>query len=395
MIETAVALTGVFVGLFTGFVPGIHPNTVVFLSLPMYYASEIDLTIYMIFIASLSVSHTLHSFLPAIFLEAPEPSTALGTLPGPEMASEGRGIEAFQCTAFGGFIGGLTVLLIAPLLLMFLRPVYSLFTEIILFVLIFFLFFAVLKSNDVVGSAVLVVMSGLLGLYSFNMPVNQNYVLMPVFSGLFAVPAVIDSLLSEEEWPEQQKNISTSPNLRPAVTGTLSGLLAGTVPGIGPAISTSSLTPLMDKSRTAFLTALGAVNTVDIMASVLVLYTIERARSGASVAIQQLTVFTEAQLATTLGASIFALGLSFLISLRVSSAFPLIIQRFDFSRILKTVIMVLAVSTYIFTGLLGLLVLATASCIGLNARAKGERAVLMSVLILPSILYFSGIGVFM
>jgi len=104
MIEyIVIILLGVLSGVFTGLIPGIHPNTVIFGSMPLYFYLDIEFLSYLSFIAGLSVSHTFHDFfLPAIFLSAPEADAALSSIPGTQMAAEGRGIEAFYYTVGGG-----------------------------------------------------------------------------------------------------------------------------------------------------------------------------------------------------------------------------------------------------------------------------------------------------
>lgn len=66
----------------------------------------------------------------------------------------------------------------------------------------------------------------------------------------------------------------------------------------------------------------------------------------------------------------------------------------EFRRVLLLVSAVILASTVFLTGFLGLLVLATSSFIGYSASLKSQRQVLVSVLLVPSILYFAGHGFF-
>lgn len=263
-----------------------------------------------------------------------------------------------------------------------------------LYVLVFFLLFAILDSDKVFVSAQIAALSGFLGIYSFNMPVNQNFVLVPVFTGLFAVPAMIFVLRNDEELPEQEKDFETQISVRSGVVGTLAGLLAGIVPGIGPAISTSFLSPLQGDEGN-FLTALGGVNSSDMVASLVALYLLNAPRSGASVAVSQITSLSQGRMAVLLGATFLAAAIAFATALKVSTVFVSLINRLDFTRVVAAVLLGIFSITFLFTGVFGLLVLFTASMIGFCARAAGERTVLMAVLILPSIMFFSGHGVVM
>lgn len=86
-----IIILGVLTGVFTGLTPVIHPNIVIFGSLPFYFSLDIGFVPYMVFISGLSVAHTFHDFLPAIFLGAPETEAALSTVFGTEIASRGKG----------------------------------------------------------------------------------------------------------------------------------------------------------------------------------------------------------------------------------------------------------------------------------------------------------------
>lgn len=389
-----IILLGITAGIVTGLVPGIHPNTVVFTSLPIYFTYRPDLTAYIVFIVAISISHTFHDFLPAIFLHAPSATTALSSLPGAEAAAQGKGLKAFYRTAAGGLISIVSILVLLPVLFFALKPVYGFIEPLMLFILVFFLLFAILDSENIFASVQIAALSGFLGLYSFNMPVNQNFILVPVFTGLFAVPAMIPVLKGGEELPEQEEDFETEVSVRSGVIGTLAGLLAGIVPGIGPAISTSFLSPLQNDEG-VFLTALGGVNTSDMAASIVALYLLNAPRSGASVAVSQITSLSQSTMLILLGASFLSAAIAFGVALKVSGFFVSIIETLDFTKIVLVVLLSIASITYFFTGLFGLLVLFTASAIGFCARAAGERTAVMSVLIVPSILFFSGYGVVM
>ena len=389
-----IILLGITAGIVTGLIPGIHPNTVVFTTLPVYFTYRPDLTGYMVFIVAISVSHTFHDFLPAIFLHAPSATTALSALPGAEAAAQGKGLQAFYRTAAGGLISIFSILGLLPVLFFALKPIYGFIEPLMLYILVFFLLFAILDSENIFASVQIAALSGFLGLYSFNMPVNQNFILIPVFTGLFAVPAMIPVLRGGEELPEQEEDFETEVSVRSGVIGSLAGLLAGIVPGIGPAISTSFLSPLQNDEG-AFLTALGGVNTSDMVASVVALYLLNAPRSGASVAVSQITSLSQSAMLILLGASFLSAAIAFGVALKVSGFFVSVIDKLDFTKIVLAVLLSIVSITYIFTGLFGLVVLFTASMIGFCARAAGERTVLMAVLILPSIMFFSGHGVVM
>jgi len=396
MIEyLAIILLGVIAGVFTGLVPGIHPNTVIFGSMPFYFYSNIDFLSYLSFIAGLSVSHTFHDFLPAIFLSAPEADAALSSIPGTEMAAEGRGIEAFYYTVGGGVFSVLTCIALAPVLFMSLKSVYGFFEPFMAYILLFFLVFMIVDANSIFSAAPVALLAGALGVLSFRMPVNQQYILLPVFTGLFAIPAVVRTMEEKASIPEQARiEIETEAAARGGVLGFIAGVIAGVFPGLGAAASTSFLSPLMNDSEKEFLAGMGGVNTTDILMSFFAVFILGKARSGASVALKSLSQIRAPEVFFLMGGSILAVSVSAPLSLRVSGSFVAVLEKIRIKPILLLVIATIIASTVYLTGFLGLLILLTASFIGYSSILAGERKLCMAVLLVPSILFFSGAGMF-
>lgn len=390
-----IILAGVVVGVFTGLVPGIHPNTVIFGSMPFYFGSGIDFLSYLSFIAGLSVSHTFHDFLPAIFLSAPEADAALSSIPGTEMASEGRGIEAFYYTVAGGIFSVIVFLFMAPVLFLGLKSIYGFFEPLMAVILLFFLVLMIVESNSVLTSLPVVVLSGSLGLISFDMPINQQYLLLPVFTGLFAIPAVIRTIGDHEKIPEQNKpQVDSKTAARGGILGFIAGLIAGIFPGLGSAASTSFLSPLMKDSEVEFLAGNGGVNTTDILMSFLAVFVLGKARSGASVALKSLSQIKAPEVFFLLGGSILAVSVSAPLAIQVSPIFVNLVGKIKLKPVLILVLVIIFCSTFFLTGFLGILILLTASMIGYASILAGERKLCMAVLLVPSILFFSNAGMF-
>lgn len=387
----AVTAVGVLIGAVTGMIPGLHPNTVIFSSLPIYLIAGTDFLIYICLISGLSVSHTFHDFLPAIYLNAPSSESAVASIPGAKMASEGEGKTAFNLTVIGGLTAVITFLMLSPLLFLLLEPIYTAATQVMSIILLFFLAFIVLENGGKTSAAV-AVLSAVLGVLAFRVPVNQNFILMPVFSGLFAVPAVIESLNSNLDLPEQEAS-ENAYSLKGGFTGFISGLIAGTVPGVGAGAATSFLSPLIEE-REEIMTGLGAVNTSDIFVSFLALYLLEKSRSGASVAISILGGLDQFTLLTAVGSSFLATGLAVPLAFKTQNLFLKFIGLVNLEKALYLVLSVILLLTVYLTGILGLLVLFTSSCIGFLAWSWDCRTCCMSVLIVPAVLYYLGVGIF-
>lgn len=395
MIEyLAIIGLGVAAGSLTGLVPGLHPNTVIFATLPFYFGSSFPLTYYICFIVALSVSHTFHDFLPAIFLGAPEAESALSALPGGDLAARGEGRLAFEYTVYGGVFSVAAFVLAAPLLYLFLDQLYGTLSTVMFYVLVFFLGFTVFRSDKWRNAAAIAVLSGALGIVSFSMPVNQEYVLMPVFSGLYAFPALVHAYRSSYEIPRQfDLKPEIEKSARGGLVGFLAGLLAGILPGVGPAISTTFLTPMMDGSKKEFLAGLGGVNTSDIVASFLALYLIGKARSGASVAITNITEFDPVLAFFAAGTALVAVPVAAPVAIYSGRVMPVLFRR-SLGPVVAAVVFMLVTVTLALTGFAGVLILCTASCIGYAALLSGERQTCMAVLMVPALMFFGNIGIF-
>ena len=109
------AVMGVGAGTVTGLIPGVHPNTlaVFLLGASSGMAAVFSLQGVMVFLVTMAISHSFLSFIPSVFIGAPEGATALSVLPGHRLLLEGSGYEAVYLTV----IGGLGVIVLSVLLL--------------------------------------------------------------------------------------------------------------------------------------------------------------------------------------------------------------------------------------------------------------------------------------
>ncbi|MFB6100168.1 MAG: tripartite tricarboxylate transporter permease [Candidatus Nanohalobium sp.] len=381
----SLALIGVLAGAFTGIVPGIHPNTVIFTSIPFYLSTSMAFMSYAAFISGLSVSHTFHDFLPSIYMQAPDANTALSTMPGAEKAANGEGPEAFHSTLIGGIVSIVALILALPVLTLFLEDFYTFIEPFMAYIVAFFLFFLIFR-NKFRPAIITAVLAGALGMISLNSSLGGQFILMPVFGGLFAVPAVISSLEKDFELPQQDFEAGFSGG-RGGLAGLLSGLIAGTVPGVGAAGSTTFLSPLMDDGS-EFLAGMGGVNTTDIVVSLLALLLIGKARSGASVALQSLSTPVRHEIFLLIGLSVFCAGISALLALRTERFFLKVIELVNFRKAGVAVLSIVCVLSFVLSGWFGVLTLATASFIGFYSLENSCRAACMAVLLVPSIAFF-------
>lgn len=388
MIEYLVAVClGVLTGFFTGLFPGIHPNTVVFFSLPFYLNFQPGFHFFTAFVVGLSVSHTFLNFLPAILLGIPEAETALSALPGSQMAAEGRALSAFKSTVYGGSFALLVILFLTPVLFLFVESVYSNLQNLIPVVLAGIVTYIALSKDPCLPRVTTVLLSGGLGMIIFDSELNQNYVLVPVFAGLFAVPQILKFFRQNFELPDQKFDDSKpAGRLKGGLFGSIAGLIAGLLPGLGPAASSMFMAPFIS-SKKHFLASMGGVNTADIVVSFLAVYLIGNPRSGAAVAVNSLrdVGFQEIIFASSLG--VFAAGISIIPSLLIAPKFIKLSTKLPFKPILILILVLLCMVSLFLMGFAGLLVLIVSSAVGYSSSIYESRILTMAVLVLPVITY--------
>ena len=92
---------GILIGIFTGITPGIHTNLVAVIILSSLFLRNQQPEILIIFIVSLSITHTFLDSIPSIYLGAPDSDHVMSILPGHKYFLEGKAYEAFILTLIG------------------------------------------------------------------------------------------------------------------------------------------------------------------------------------------------------------------------------------------------------------------------------------------------------
>ncbi len=402
MIESIIlfSIFGCLAGLVTGMIPGLHTNTLAAMILPVYSYLGISPMEASVLISSAMASHIFSSFIPAALLGAPDEDTALSVLPAHKLLMSGRGLEAIFLMFAGA---SLSLLLSLPILFLSLKifgPIYESTRPFVHYVLIAIVSLMILGENKIkkmLYASLIFLMSGLLGFLVLDAGVlPARDALLPILSGLFGTSMLLASLEKKSSIPNQ-KHLRVSMGLKSmlkfAVVGTIGGLFVGLMPGIGASqaiVLTQQAFSI--SSPESFLVMLGSVNAADSLFSMSALYTVGNPRSGASVAVERLMGemgFNE--FLVIIGSIILSSGIAAFVSLRISRKAVGLIQKINYSAISIAVVIFIASMVFIFSGLVGLLVLFTSTCIGILCERFGvKRSHCMGSLLLPTILFFSG-----
>jgi len=291
-----------------------------------------------------------------------------------------------------------SALLLLPFLF-FVGPTYQFISPNMHWLLIFVIVVMIVLERRLakIGWAALIfLLSGLLGLLALDTGLMQGDVaLMPLLSGLFGASVLLPSILSGSSLPEQyldDDDLPANQTVRPLIAGTTAGAVTGIIPGIGPSQGTVLAQLATGSSGTEeFLTAVSSVNTSKALFSFVALYAIGRARSGAAVAVGQLMEVGPSELMFLIGVALLAGGIATVLALRLAKLFAAKIEGIPYRGLCVGVLALVTGLVFFYSGLMGLLIFATATAIGmLPGFVRVKRTHCMGVIMLPCILYFAG-----
>lgn len=390
-------IAGVFLGTFTGMVPGIHVNTVVItvLSLLPVLLEHFSPLGVVSLIVAMSVVHTFVDYIPSILIGAPQEDSVLSILPGHRMLMEGRGYEAIRLTVLGGFGAIIVSCITLPVGMVILPILYGAAKTVMPYLLITVLAYMVYTERTpkkMLYSLAIIGYSGILGTLILGGNIlPPKYSLFPTLTGLFGISTLLASLRHETVVPPQTLDYGDSPYRQSIAAGSVAGALTGLLPGIGSSQSALIVqNAFKDKNEKEFLVAIGGVNTSDAIYSIFALYLIGNPRSGASIAVEHiLKDFTFQDFLSIVAVVLITAPLATGITLALARISVRRLQNLDYAKFSKYVLCFLFVFIFAMTGLRGVLIAVTATAIGLVAAVTGvKRSHCMAVLVVPTILYF-------
>jgi len=399
ILELIIALLcGVTAGTLTGLLPGIHINLV---SAILISSSSILLTIFspialVIFIVSMTITHTFLDFIPSIFLGAPDEDTTLSVLPGHEFLLKGRAHEAIILTLYGGLIGIFLIITFSPIFIYIFPIIYSNLKFVMFFLLVFANVYLIFKEKKSKTTALIIfLLSGFLGLATITLPLKES--LLPLLTGLFGSSSLIVSISKSQKIPKQKiillkkLKISKKEALLSSIASVLTAPLCAFLPALGTGQAAAIGSDIIGEvKRREFLILLGTINTAIAGLSFITLYSIQKARTGTAVAVQTLLQnITLQNMMIILIIMVISAVLAFFLALFISKLLSKYISKINYRILsLSTLIFITAIVIF-FSGWLGFLIFTTATFIGLFTILTGVRRThLMGSLMLPSIIFY-------
>lgn len=395
----AALLIGILFGTFTGLTPGIHVNliSIILLSMTTYLLGITTPLVLAVFIISMSITHTFLDSIPSIFLGAPDADTALAVLPGHKLLLEGKGYEAVKLTVIGSLLCLIATIIIIPFLIPIAPFLYATVKPVMGWILLAVVLFMILKEKTLkkkFWAFAVFSISGILGLLVLNMN-SLEQPLFPLLSGLFGLSILITSLNTKTTLPEQiiSETIEVpKKKITKAVSaGTFAGTLTGLFPGLGAAQAAIIGTQLTGNiGSNAFMILVGGVNTVNFLFSLVTLYTLQKARNGAVIAVMEIVKSINMnELLIFIAVALIVGGIASILALKITKIFAKIINKINYQKLILAVIALIVILVFIFSKPLGLLVLLISTAAGIIPSAVGVgKNHAMGCLLLPVMLFF-------
>ncbi len=419
MIDPILALCIIFgfiLGILSGLTPGLHLNNFAAMLLALSpQLMAMGLTPYQMasIILAASISQTFFDAVPAIFLGAPDSDTALTVLPGQRLMLEGRGIEAVRLSALGS-AGSIVVALFLVLPLSWIFSSYYDYLMKYVGVLLLGIALMLIKTENgpwIEGQGSLVhwkykalavllfLTSGTLGIFAFNResllvsPLGlEPQVLLPLLSGIFGASSLLISLSTDAEIPEQEETEIEIPirSLAAAVfSGSLGGSVVAWIPGVSPSVAALATRLGTPSSAEEFLVSIAGVNTANAVFSLVALYVIQKPRSGAAAAIQQLMTLDQSLLMQMIIIMEMVAIVSYFATIGTARRAAQVISRLNYRLLCLAVLAFLVAMTLAFTGIFGLFIFFLSTVVGLIAPVAGiHKTHAMGVLMLPLIIHY-------
>ncbi|MBN1581269.1 MAG: tripartite tricarboxylate transporter permease [Anaerolineae bacterium] len=370
------------------------------------------------------VGYAVVNSIPSLFFAAPDESAVWIVLPGQRYLIQGRGYEAAVLTGVGGLGGVLVLVVLAPFAARLLAPIQQVIQPHLHWLLGLVVAYMLLSEwpkgsgrgdtalarlwdgwKSLLAGLATFCLSGMLGLimmYRSPIPLEVSFQgMMPAFVGLFAIPWVLQNIVSGVRIPKQYicRSVDATPGLiaRGVGAGVAGGLLAAFFPlvtgGIGGFIAGHATAQRDDR---LFIVSQGASKAVYYAGALLFFFApgLHLTRGGMAWMLSPLyTPYTPTEYGLAVAALALCGALAFFLLLGLSRAAIVLVERVDYRWLSGAALVLLLGFVVGMTGWGGLVVAAAATGIGLiPALFHSRRMYCMGVLLLPVLLNMAGVG---
>lgn len=411
MLDYIIAIIlGILMGVVSGITPGLHVNTI---GIILFSISDELLTYtndltFCTFLVSMSICHAMIEFIPSLLLGIPEEDSILTIQPGHNLLFQGKGKKAIRLISLGGYFSIIFLILLMPLIMLLLPLIYNMLKNhigIILLITMIIMMFFFNKKEKRLKNILILLTSGILGIFVLKSNFGNNLALMIMLSGLFSVSNLLYSINSKSKIPPQNKNKNIIINRefkKSAIAGSISGCVLGLLPGLGPAqgsIIAQSITLNKNINSEEFLITNSGVNISDTLFSLISIYLINNPRSAISVYIGNIMPNISIEdVIFFIFVSLTSVSIATVISIKIGDHMIDNMIKIDYNKLNYIIIASLTLIIILFTFFTNdslyyaLLCYMTSISLGLIVNSLNlNKSSLMGVLIVPSIITYLGL----
>jgi putative membrane protein len=399
-IEIVIAISiGVGCGVITGLTPGIHVNLIALIlsTQVVFFSSYVSQFQICIIIFACALTHSFIDCIPSIYFGAPDSDQALSVLPGHQLLLEGKGHQAIVFTLIGSYFAYILGLILFPFFMYLMKILYPIIKDVTGYLLIVVMSYMILNEQTIRKKLLaffFFILAGVLGIFILN----NSYLTNPLFhllSGLFGLSILIISINQTSFLPKQSDSKSIDISFIVLVKSVCVSVFVGFIAAFLPGFS-SSQAAIVAKNivgeigKRGFLVLVGGINTANFLISLCSLYIIQKARNGAVLAINELTLeFNINFLFVLIISSMIIASIALILTIKFSRLCRSLIEKVNYKMIIIFIICFLIVMSFFMDGFIGFLSLGTSTAVGVFASLKGVgKNHLMGCLILPVIFYF-------
>ncbi|MFB6086802.1 MAG: tripartite tricarboxylate transporter permease [Halodesulfurarchaeum sp.] len=384
---------GIALGTASGLTPGLHVNTFAILLASIAPAIPADPHLLGAAMLAAGVTHSFLDIVPTLAIGVPDAAMAVSALPGHRLVLGGRGREALRLSALGSGGAILTAVVLGmPVTLAMTRvaPVIIDHIGIVLSLLALVMVLTEKTTRARVGGALAVVASGALGLLTLDLKTGGvlpgGDTLLPLLSGLFGIPVLVLAASGAGIPPQTGTTLATDPRTLGgwSLLGASAGAVVAYIPGVSAAVAAviAFLGLPGEAGDRGFIVTVSGVNTANTVFALFALVTLGAPRTGVLVAFEEASL--PPNLPLLLAAILIAAAVALVLVPILGDRYFALVGNVDSTRLSIGVGVLLGLLTWIFTGMLGLILLLVASAIGaIPVHFDSRRVHLMGVLFVP------------
>lgn len=422
-------LFGTFCGtLFSSF-PSLHIYNVAGIALIIwtYFGEALPYQAIAPYFISMIVAFSFINTIPMTFFGAPDESATVTILPGTKYLMSGRGYEAAVLSGVGGLIGVFLLVLLTPLffaLFPYVNAILSVHMHwCLLLVMIYMLMSEWPKGcgfghtrmdrfldswGNIWAGLFTFTAAGILGIIitsrSIISPEMGFQNIMPVFVGLFAIPSIIQNLVSHEDIPDQHIGETIEMDGKEIGKAAFQGGIAGLIAAYFPAV-TAGIGCIIASHTTAlrgdilFIVGGAAGKVIYYVGAFLFLFILTPlspnglGKGGLNIILRPVFTPEPGDYLMMLGVIVFTGCISFLALLPLSRWTLAMLKKIDFHDLYWASFVMIVGIVGALTGFAGLFTMFVGTCIGLvPVFFHSRRSNCMSVLLIPICLNMAGYG---